>query len=45
MTNFWTRTKAAIPKIMISVFDIVENKVGEGENAGSQHFLLFPQCF
>ena len=23
----------------------VENFVGKGENAGSQHFLLFPQCF
>ena len=23
----------------------VENIVGEGENAGYQHFLLFPQCF
>ena len=23
----------------------VENIVGKGENAGSQHFLLFPQCF
>ena len=23
----------------------VENIVGEGENAGNQHFLLFPQCF
>ena len=22
-----------------------ENIVGEGENAGYQHFLLFPQCF
>ena len=22
-----------------------ENIVGEGENAGNQHFLLFPQCF
>ena len=22
-----------------------ENIVGKGENAGSQHFLLFPQCF
>ena len=22
-----------------------ENKVGKGENAGKQHFLLFPQCF
>ena len=22
-----------------------ENLVGKGENAGNQHFLLFPQCF
>ena len=27
------------------VFGWVENIVGEGENAGYQHFLLFPQCF
>ena len=27
------------------VFDKVENIVGKGENAGYQHFLLFPQCF
>ena len=28
-------------------FDLgrVENIVGKGENAGHQHFLLFPQCF
>ena len=25
--------------------DRVENTVGKGENAGFQHFLLFPQCF
>ena len=24
---------------------MVENIVGKGENAGIQHFLLFPQCF
>ena len=24
---------------------MVENIVGKGENAGNQHFLLFPQCF
>ena len=24
---------------------MVENVVGKGENAGYQHFLLFPQCF
>ena len=23
----------------------LENTVGNGENAGNQHFLLFPQCF
>ena len=25
-------------------FDRVEKIVGKGENAGNQHFLLFPQC-
>ena len=30
---------------MIFIFDGVENIVGIGENAGNQHFLLFPQCF
>ena len=24
---------------------VVENIAGKGENAGYQHFLLFPQCF
>ena len=24
---------------------MAENIVGKGENAGYQHFLLFPQCF
>ena len=27
------------------VIDRVENIVGKGENAGYQHFLLYPQCF
>ena len=31
--------------MIISVFDRVGNIVGKGENAGYQHFLLFPQCF
>ena len=30
---------------MISVSYLVENIVGKGENAGYQHFLLFPQYF
>ena len=25
--------------------NLFENIVGKGENAGNQHFLLFPQCF
>ena len=29
----------------ISLYDSVENTVVKGENAGYQHFLLFPQCF
>ena len=27
------------------VFHRIENIVGKEENAGNQHFLLFPQCF
>ena len=27
------------------VLRMVENIVGKGENAGYQHFLIFPQCF
>ena len=27
------------------VFERIENIVGKEENAGYQHFLLFPQCF
>ena len=26
-------------------FDRIKNMVGKGENAGYQHFLLFPPCF
>ena len=31
--------------MLITVFNRVENIVEKGENAGYQHFLLFPQCF
>ena len=45
----WTKFTAfaddKLNTIMISVSDRVENIVGNGENAGYQHFLLFPQCF
>ena len=37
--------KLNIARVMISLLDRVENTVGKGENAGYQHFLLFPQCF
>ena len=37
--------KINVAQKMISVFDRVENIVEKGENAGYQHFLLFPQCF
>ena len=47
----WSKLKAyaddktGVVKIMISLLDRVENTGGKGENAGNQHFLLFPQCF
>ena len=34
-----------VGKMMISFLDREENTVEKGENAGYQHFLLFPQCF
>ena len=34
-----------LDKIMIFVFDRVENIVSKGEYAGYQHFLLLPKCF
>ena len=32
-------------EMIISLLYRVENFVGKGENAGYQHFLLFPHCF
>ena len=37
--------KINLTKKMKFVFVRVENMVGKGENAGYQHFLIFPQCF
>ena len=37
--------KFNVAQITISVSDREENIVGKGENAGYQHFLLFPHCF
>ena len=36
--------KNNVVQMMIPVSDRLENIVGKGENAGYQHFLLFPQC-
>ena len=36
--------KLNVAKIKLSLCDRVENTVGK-ENAGYQHFLLFPKCF
>ena len=47
----WYKLKAfADDKIIVTkdikvVFHRIENTVGKEENAGYQHFLLFPQCF
>ena len=47
----WSKLKAIIGdksstvQIMKVGFRSEENFVGIGENAGYQHFLLFPQCF
>ena len=53
MTEFWTCSKletfAESDDKCDSEIEFtmgrVENIVGKGENAGYQHFLLFPQCF
>ena len=37
--------KINVTQILKFVFRIVEYIVGKEENAGHQHFLLFPQCF
>ena len=34
-----------VVQMMFRVTDSVYNIVGKGENAGYQHFLLFPLCF
>ena len=53
LPNVWGLTKLKafaddkfnVAKMVISLLDRVENIVGKGENAGYQHFLLFPKCF
>ena len=47
----WTKFKAFADKKfhvaqkIISVFNTIENIVGQGENADYQRVLFFPQCF
>ena len=47
----WSKLKAfaddkiKMTKIVKFLLERVENIVGKGENAGDQHFPLFPQCF
>ena len=37
--------KINVTKKLKSVFGMIEKILGKGENAGYQHFLLFPKCF
>ena len=37
--------KLKVARITKLLLGRIENIVGKGENAGYQHFLLFPQCF
>ena len=37
--------KLNLAKLIRFALERVENIVGKGENAGYQHFLLFPKCF
>ena len=47
----WSKLKAFaddninVTKKLKFVVGRIENIVGKGENAGYQHFLLFPKCF
>ena len=37
--------KSNVTQSIKVVFHRIENSVGKEENAGYQHFVLFPQCF
>ena len=45
--SVYADNKCNAAEMLMSPFDWVENIVGKekGENAGHQHFLLFPHCF
>ena len=40
-----TNAKSYVTHLLEFDLHKVENIMGKGENAGYQHFLLFPQCF
>ena len=46
ISSIWTSTKIMLCGKGLMTFRMKPFKiiVGEGENAGNQHFLLFPQC-
>ena len=41
----FTDDKVLVTKKITFVFHRIKNNLEKGENAGNQHFLLFPQCF
>ena len=41
----WLTLYHTVPSLKTLKKKAFENIVGKGENAGHQHFLLFPQCF
>ena len=46
MTKAFADGKLNVVQMMGFISEIVDMKhCGKGENAGCQHFLLFPQCF
>ena len=45
MRGFADDKKKNVTEKLKLVSGRVENIVGKEENAGNQHFLLFPQCF
>ena len=43
--NPFSDNKIKVAKMIIVIFERVENIMGKGENAVYLHFLLFPKCF
>ena len=43
--NAFADDNIIVNKNLRFAFERVENIFGKGENAGHQHFLLFPKCF